>query len=134
MGDGSSYTDFEPVHNYIENGLFDIQLIASACGWSDTSSQEVLIDLETSIDGAELLGPTVYFDLAQQILILSYPEGMSGKWEWVVSDLNGRVSDKGDLSGRPTNIDLSGFPQGISVFSLLQDGAPVYSVKLPTFR
>ena len=43
MGDASIYSEFEPVHTYALNGLYEVELIASRCNYSDTAANSVEI-------------------------------------------------------------------------------------------
>ncbi len=48
FGDGDISTDANPIHNFQNNNTFTIQLIASKCGITDTTTAEVAIDVVAS--------------------------------------------------------------------------------------
>lgn len=58
FGDGTTYTDYEPVHQYENEGLYDVTLIAyNSFGCSDTTIRQGLVK---AITGGQVLVPNAF--------------------------------------------------------------------------
>lgn len=116
FGDGCTATDPNPVHSYQANGTYTVQLTVANCIFSDTATQSILIETNSTTENE-----TSKFHL--------FPNPCSGQLNIVVDDfwtnsvfaitnLFGETVFSGTIIGKHTCIDLNHITNGIYFISI----------------
>lgn len=120
MGDGTTYTDEYPAHNYTAAGAFTITLTAfSEDGECSSQVSGVVVSNWTSVDEIPVAIATAYPNPTSGIVAIDL--GQSQTESLIVCDPSGRViKDIKALGDRFVELDFSENPSG--VYTVIADG------------
>jgi PKD domain/Secretion system C-terminal sorting domain len=125
FGDGNSSTDAHPIHTFSNYGSYDVQLIVSHCGLSDTITQTIYLWI-SSLNEAELLPLTMSPNPVEDILTIHFENAD----EITVFDLVGRTMDiPMEEKQNSYELNFSHLAQGEYIV-YLRKGELIYSGKI----
>lgn len=119
FGDGNTSSLQNPSHTYASSGVYTVNLIVSDCIFTDTVSYTVLIGLTGMAEnaGAVIL---VYPNPFRDEIRLSIGSLDPGS-VYIVTDLAGKIIDRGSLVSHDTLLNLTKLPAGCYILKVGED-------------
>ncbi len=127
FGDGSTSSEFSPVHTYSTGGLFQVELTVANDGCGSTTSREIYIEMPNT-SREEVLFPmaAVYPNPAYELIYVSFLEmPLSGT---IISllDLKGQFLQRILVEEKVEEVNVSNLPSGLYFLQINNEGYSLF--------
>jgi PKD repeat protein len=114
FGDGNSATSQSPQNNYATGGTYTVTLIATnSCGDSDTTTQQVTVNIVSSTIAAELANLKIYPNPAKNIITIDgFNETLMGELI-MVRDVLGRTLITNVVNSTNQSVNIENLAAGV---------------------
>lgn len=125
FGDGNFSTEINPIYNYTENGSYQVNLIASNCGITDTLTENISItSFSTAIETLKDIAVKLYPNPSTDILFIDNIKGIP--IEITIYDTTGKILMS---QYNPSKIDLRDYENGVYIISIENTQTKQKSIK-----
>ncbi len=114
--DGNFSTDFEPTHQYLQSGVYQVQLTAANGYCEDRFSKMINILHPSNI--SEISSPKVKFYIFQKRAFIELSEFEKVPYLLTIYDLSGKLIFNQNIKSQSAIIDLSFLKSGIYAFQI----------------